>query len=405
MNAQQHSTSSRVSVLVPTRVDRMTVFINARFLCQRLSGVQRFAGEIWNALDQQLDADPVLKSAIGPLVALRPPGDARAVRWRNISLRIVGSSGGHVWEQGALFRSSRDGVLVSLGNTGPMRHPAHILALHDANIWDIPQAFSPSYRLLHRLNRPSLARRAKRLITVSDFSANRLSTCLDIPQSRFVIIPNGADHIEQGPSNPFAIHRYGLKRDGYLLCVGNQSPNKNIGRLIQAHASAGVAVPPLVIVGGTISGLEAELQKTTNEVRVLGRVDDGTLRSLYEGALGFVFPSLYEGFGMPPLEAMQVGTPVLAANRTAMPEILKNAPLWFDPTDVVEMSKVMIQFANLPKGERANMVRRGKDVAEQFTWTRSASLLVQQILSLKASISGGVLDVPHRNTASSRKVS
>ena len=383
----------------------MTLFINARFLCQKMSGVQRFAAEIWTAFDRLLDDDPILKMAIGPVIALTPIGQLRSVLWRNISVLQVGQTRGHVWEQGALFRASKNDVLVSLGNAGPLRHAAHIVALHDANIWDIPQAFAPSYRVLHRTSRPILARRAKRLITVSTFSANRLSTHLGVSQNRFSIIPNGANHIDKVVADVDAIKRFGLSPNGYFLSVGNQSPNKNIDRLITAHGLAGSSIPPLVIVGGAVSGLSNDTRQNNERVHVLGRLSDGALRSLYEHAFGFVFPSLYEGFGIPPLEAMQLGTPVLSSNQTAMPEVLQDAPMWFDPMNVEDMANAMQQFSKMPKDERTKMRERAKQVAAQFTWEKSAVLLVQQILSLKATISNGGQGVPHHSVASKRKVS
>jgi glycosyltransferase involved in cell wall biosynthesis len=338
----------------------MTVFINARFLCQPLSGVQRFSGEILNALDRLMDDDPMLKAALEPVIALRPVGESRTARWNNISLRRVGTTQGHVWEQGALHTASKTGILVSLGNVGPLRHPAQILALHDANIWDIPQAFSSRYRLLHKTIRPVLARRAMGLITVSHFSAARLSYHLGVPQ------------------------RFSLAKNGYLLSVGNQSPNKNISRLIEAHLRAGPNLPPLVIVGGDANGTERQVQHSTQRVHLLGRVDDATLRCLYANALGFIFPSLYEGFGIPPLEAMLLGTPVMAAKRSALPEVLQDGALWFDPTDVDRMARALNQFATLPAAALADLKRRGTKIARQFTWEQSAWLLAAEILSLKA---------------------
>jgi glycosyltransferase involved in cell wall biosynthesis len=362
----------------------MTVFINARFLCQPLSGVQRFSGEILNALDRLMDDDPMLKAALEPVIALRPVGESRTARWNNISLRRVGTTQGHVWEQGALHTASKTGILVSLGNVGPLRHPAQILALHDANIWDIPQAFSSRYRLLHKTIRPVLARRAMGLITVSHFSAARLSYHLGVPQQRFKVIPNGADHILRVPAESGALERFSLAKNGYLLSVGNQSPNKNISRLIEAHLRAGPNLPPLVIVGGDANGTERQVQHSTQRVHLLGRVDDATLRCLYANALGFIFPSLYEGFGIPPLEAMLLGTPVMAAKRSALPEVLQDGALWFDPTDVDRMARALNQFATLPAAALADLKRRGTKIARQFTWEQSAWLLAAEILSLKA---------------------
>lgn len=383
----------------------MTVFINARFLCQTLSGVQRFAGEIVAAMDDLLGSDPAMATAIGPIVALHPDGVLRRPQWRHIDVKQVGRTYGHIWEQGALYRASKDGLLISLGNAGPLRHPAHMVALHDANIWEIPYVFSPGYKMLHKTMRPILARRAKQLLTVSKFSATALSKYLEVPEDRFSIIPNGANHILKAVVEPWVLQEHKLHKQGYLLSVGNHSPNKNVAKLIEAHSLVGPFVPPLVIVGGTASGVEIERLPQNSKVRFLGRVSDGALRALYEQARGFVFPSLYKGFGIPPLEAMQIGTPVLAAYRTAVPEILQDGAMYFDPTDVGKMARALWQFSSLSTVARTDLIARGRNVAAGFTWEKSGMLLAEQILMLKLTGSKGA-QVPRTKYAShARKAS
>ena len=383
----------------------MTVFINARFLCQKLSGVQRFAGEIVAALDNLIGTDPILAAAIGPIIALHPEGVLRHAQWRNIKVKQVGRTYGHIWEQGALYRASKGGLLISLGNAGPLRHPAQIVALHDANIWEIPDAFSSSYKMLHKTMRPILARRAKRLLTVSKFSATALSKYLEIQADKFSIIPNGANHIMNVVADPWILQKHKLHKKGYLLSVGNQSPNKNIAKLLEAHALLGSLVPPLVIVGGSASGVEIERLPKNTRARFLGRVSDGALKALYEQASGFVFPSLYEGFGIPPLEAMQIGTPVLAAYRTALPEILQDGAMYFDPTDVDEMALALRHFSSLSTVARSDLIARGKNIARAFTWEKSGRLLAEQILSLKVTESKDVQGVHTKHASPVRKAS
>lgn len=383
----------------------MTIYINARFLCQRLSGVQRFASEVLSALDHQLDQDSVLAAAIGPIVALHPDGVLRQPTWRQISAQKIGRTRGHVWEQGALLRASKEGILISLGNSGPLGHPAQILALHDANIWEFPDAFSLRYKMLHKTMRPILARRAQRLLTVSKFSANALSKWLDVPEERFEIVPNGADHIADVALDPWVLQKSGLHQKGYILSVGNLSPNKNIERLIEAHSCAGPLVPPLAVVGGVATGVETQRLKATTRVHFLGRVSDSALRSLYENAAGFVFPSLYEGFGIPPLEAMQLGTPVLAADRTALPEVLQDGAMYFDPTNVQQMALALQQFSGQPNAARLELISRGRKVAASFTWEKSGRLLAAQILSLKATKSSGGQGVHTMHAWPKRKAS
>ena len=345
-----------------------------------MSGVQRYATEILTGLDQLLVEDSDLLRRIGPVVAFHPAGKARIPEWRHIQTRLLPGRGGHFWEQTTLLKATRESVLVSLGNSGPIRHPKHLLALHDANVWSIPGAYSKRYRMLHKTIRPMLAHKAAGLVTVSRYSARELSRHLRIAADRFVVIPNGADHILRVTRDTGTLERFGLAAGGYLLSVGNQSPNKNIARLIEAHRMAGSEAKPLVIAGGVASGVAGEVLNSGDRVKLLGRVSDETLRSLYEQAAGFVFPSLYEGFGIPPLEAMLLGTPVLAARRAALPEVLQDAPFWFDPLDISDMAAALLRFSRMSGTERTSRIELGRKVAGQFRWTMNARLLADEIV-------------------------
>jgi glycosyltransferase involved in cell wall biosynthesis len=346
----------------------MTLFINGRFLTQPVSGVQRYAREVLGALDDLLARGP----RAGPVEVLVPQPVAPP-DWRVLQTRVVRGGRGHIWEQGALYRASCDGVLLSLGNSGPLRHRAHVLCLHDANLFEIPQAFSARYRAWHRMLRPALARRAAALLTVSDHSAKALARHLGVAQGRFDIVPNSAEHVLEWSTRSEVPAKYGLRSGGYFLSVGNQSPNKNIARLVAAHGQAR-GVPPLAIVGGGVPGVAH--QAAGQGAHMLGRVPDADLRGLYEGAAGFVFPSLYEGFGIPPLEAMQLGVPALCARSGAMPDVLGQAAMWFDPRDTADMTRALEGFAAMDSTHRMTRTVIGRAVAAQYRWRDSAARIL-----------------------------
>lgn len=356
----------------------MTLYLNARFLDQPASGVQRYARELVGALDRALQADPALAAGVGPVVALHPGGVA-PTGWRAIEQRAVPGARGHLWEQGPLWRASRDGVLVSLCNCGPLAHRRQILALHDANVFRDAAGFSRRYRALHRRLRPALARRAARLVTVSGFSARELADVLGVRPARFAVIGNAATHLPRVPPDPDALAAHALTPGGYFLAVGNRTPNKNLARLAAAHARAGCRQPPLVIAGGTMPGVAWAQAAGGVGVRALGRVDDATLRALYDGAAAFVWPSLYEGFGIPPLEAMALGVPVLSSDRTAMPEVLGDAPLYFDPEDVESMTAALRQAAAWSPEEIATRGAAGLARAARFSWEDGAHRLLRLV--------------------------
>ncbi len=353
------------------------IYLNARFLTQPVSGVQRYAREIIGALDRRLAADPALAAKMGPIRAFCPEGAPIAAPpgWRVIVPEPLPGGRGHFWDQTALWRASRDGVLISLCNAGPLLHRRHILTLHDANLYVIPEAFSPAYLRLHRLLRPLLAARAARLTTVSAFSAGELARFCRVAVEKFTVIPNAADHLEGVVPEPAALARHGLTEGGYLLAVGNQSPNKNIARLVAAHAACGPDVPPLAVAGGFTQGVARDALQATDRVHVLGRVSDGELKALFAGAAGFVWPSLYEGFGIPPLEAMRLGTPVLSSDSSAMPEVLGGAARYMPALSVSAMTAALEAFAQTSPEARAKWVARGRARAAEFTWTAAAERL------------------------------
>ncbi len=347
------------------------VFINARFLTQPLSGVQRYALEICRALDGL-----AAQRSVGPIIALYParqkvvdPG------WQNIELRRVQGGRGHFWEQTALWQASRTGRLISLCNSGPLRHDNQIVALHDANIYAIPGAFSHSYRIFHSWMRPRLARRARRLITVSAFSAQELARYCGLSATDFRVIPNSADHLAGTAPDLARLYRFNLKPDQYLLAVGNQSPNKNIARLVAAHAQCPDA-PVLAIAGGGANGLTHADIKGDDRIRNLGRIPDNDLVALYKGAKGFVWPSLYEGFGIPPLEAMALGTPVLSSSSSAMPDVLGDAAMYFDPSDTNDILRCLRAFQNLDPVKLDQIKASGCAQARRYSWMDSANTLL-----------------------------
>lgn len=363
----------------------MSVFINARCLTQPQSGVQRYARELLSALDT------LWATQGGPKATAFFPQDAdlqTRPAWSHIQLRPLAGGTGHFWEQRALARASRGGALVSLCNSGPLAHPSQILALHDAHIFDHPQTFSAGYRFWHSALRPRLAQRAARLLTVSPHAAGRLSTHVGVPAARFDIVPNAAGHILRVRPKPGACLSFGVLPRSYFLCVGNASPLKNLHRLIAAHSVLPAEAPPLVVVGATPHGLRSAQTASSERLRFLGRVTDAELVGLYQDAIGFVFPSLDEGFGIPPLEAAALGAPVVAAKAGAMPWVLGDAPIWCDPQDAGDIARALSTLWHLPERQRIKRIAQGKLRAAAFSWTESAAQLNEIVTQVQPRAQG-----------------
>lgn len=355
------------------------VYLNGRFLTQLRTGVHRYSEELIGALDRCLQDDPELLRG-AEVELLVPPGATRVTTWENISIRTIGRWQGHFWEQTELFLASRNGILISLTGSGPLLHPNHILAFHDANIFANPQFFTKAYGRFHRSLRPKLARRAKALITVSLFSRDELCKYTKVNPDKFTIIGNSAEHILRAEYDTHTLTRFDLQPQRYILCVGT-SPNKNVALAIKAVEKVAPKGYVLVLVAGEGKKTRTHYESKINDrvwLKKLDRVTDSELHTLYKNAAVFLFPSRYEGFGVPPLEAMLLGCPVIASDATAMPEVLSDAALFFRNNDDDDLARVIRDFIGTPEAY-ANLAEAGQQRARMFTWHAGAKRLVKVV--------------------------
>ena len=359
----------------------MTIYINGRFLTQKTSGVQRFAREIVCALDRRLS-----DGGKGVDMHLLTPQGGDRLPLSAIAQSSVGPLSGHVWEQTSLFAAARAGALLNLCNSGPVLHRRSLTVIHDAMIFRTPENFSWKYRLVHQTLGHLLARRSK-IATVSSFSKGELQEVIGARD--VAIIANSCDHMATIPADDSVLTRHGLDAQAYLLFVGSPTPNKNIARAIEAIDSMGETAPYFVVVGAAASsvfqaptaGEGAPARPQADRVIFTGRLSDGEIVSLYRHAGALLFPSLYEGFGIPPLEAMVLGCPVLSSDIVPTREVCGDAALYFDPLQ----PQAMVQAIGTVMGDaglRQEMIDRGRRRAGQFSWDRSAADLLAALAPL-----------------------
>jgi glycosyltransferase involved in cell wall biosynthesis len=343
--------------------------LNARFATRPMSGVDRAAQELSRAL-----------MAMGDEVDLRAfAPKAPALAELPVSL-THGRLGGQAWEQLELPRARGDRLLFSPCNTGPLAVRDQVVLIHDAQPWLQPQAYSPAFRAWYRLLLPKLARRARAVLTISDYSRDQLERFGIVPPGKAHVVLNGADHILRLAPDPDTLARHGLTSGGYLLALGNLSPHKNLALLMRAAAARPAGQPPLVIAGGGNSRVFADAGlEPPPGVRLLGRVSDGELRALYTHATAFVFPSLTEGFGLPPLEAMLCGCPTVVSRAGAIPEVCGDASLYVDPTDEAGWTRAMVEIVACGASARQAAVEAGQRRAAPFTWARAARQMVDHL--------------------------
>lgn len=352
------------------------VYINGKFTAQRTTGVQRVASRLVQALDAV--AEP------GRWVLLCPPG-AMPPRLRNIAARGPGRAGWplHAWEQATLPWAAHDGLLLNLAGSAPAFARRQAVLLHDAAVFDHPQAYTAAFVAWYRWLFRRLALRAEALFTVSAFSRERLALHLGLVPERFTLLPNGADHLDAVAADEAVLAAHGLSGRRFLLAVGSANPTKNLPALVAAFAQLRDPALRLVIVGGQNPQVFAGEAGAADPpgVQRTGPLDDAPLKALYQHATALVFPSLYEGFGLPPLEAMACGCPVAAARAASMPEVCGEAALYFDPHDVASIAAALRAVAD-DDALRRHLQQAGRERAAGYRWDRTAQLLNSAITAL-----------------------
>ena len=256
------------------------------------------------------------------------------------------------------------------------------LTVHDVMALEHPEWFTRGNRLQQRLVLGPAARAAAVVLTPSEFSRERAVERLGLDPDRVRVTPWGVDEVfAPGPRSDAALALLGV-RGRYLLTVGALRPRKNLeGALATFEALTDHAELELVVAGGRGWDDTELLERlgrspAADRIRLTGRVSDADLADLYRGAECFLFPSRYEGFGLPPLEAMACGAPVVSSDRSSMPEVVGGAALLVPPDDVAGWVAAVEELLASPE-RRAELVERGRRRAALFTWERCARATVE----------------------------
>lgn len=282
---------------------------------------------------------------------------------------------------GLAARSGCD-LVHSLGSTAPLTGRfARVTTIHDLNYKLVPDAhFGARARVMGMLV-PAAARRSHRVMVDAESTREDLATHLGTPSSKVDVVPLGVSEIPSVvPLAESALRsQLSLGSRRVLLSVSAKRPHKNLVRLIEAHAGIEAAERPVLVLPGYPTEHEAELRSraaalgTAEDVRFPGWLSDEEVEGLYALADVFVFPSLYEGFGLPVLEAMARGVPVATSSRSSLGEVAGDAALLFSPESVDEIRAAVGRL--LADDElRAQLRSRGRTHAAAFTWERTAAL-------------------------------
>jgi glycosyltransferase involved in cell wall biosynthesis len=345
------------------------VCINGRFLTQRVTGVQRYARETLLELDRAL----ANSSPSGRRWLLLAPRNTVFPALERIECRHVGRLTGHAWEQLELPRFSRAGLLLSFCSTGPLFKKHQIITVHDASVCRVPEAFSWRFRWWYRLVIRRVVARAPRTLAVSDFAASEIVRWFGGERERISVTTEGWQHLSRCAADSSILAEHGLRAGRYVLAVSSPTPNKNFGLVLRAAEDLAGEDVQFAIAGAADPKVFAAHALPASRVKSLGYVSDAQLKALYEHALCFVFPSRYEGFGIPPLEAMSCGCPVIAANIDAVSEVCGRAAEYFDPADHEMLAAQIRELARAGDDvERTRMRDLGLQRAQAFSWQVAA---------------------------------
>lgn len=355
------------------------LLLNARFFNRPVTGVERLALELARGLRVAL-----AQRGAPDLEVVVPPGTQVAEATGRLGdpapmVEVAGRLHGHAWEQFDLPRVRREAWLLNLCNTGPVARRRQALLICDAQVMLHPESYSRAFRWWYRAMMTLASRRAAVVFTISDFSKTQLERFGLVPRGKARVLRLGVDHLDAVPADGTVLTRHGLTARPYILAIGSLARHKNLALLIDAFVAADLSDVDLVVAGGGNPRIfqGAGLREAAN-IRFLGRVSDEELKALYAGAHAFACPSLSEGFGFTPLEAMRMGCPVVATTGGAVPEVCGDAALYADPADRDAWSRALrriVEEAPL----RAELAQRARARAALFTWRDAARQVLAAI--------------------------
>ena len=319
-----------------------------------MTGVQRYTDELCQRLDGRIERVSPRRPMHGPM--------------------------GHLWEQLLLPKLAAGRVLWSPANAGPISLERQVVTFHDIAVLDHPEWFGKRFAAWYRWLVPRLARRVKRIVAVSEFTKSRLVDSLGVDASKVAVIPNGVDERFRQTSRVGLCElrrRLPVPRSAYVLSVGSLEPRKNLARLLEAWSRCVDSIPPSIWL--VISGIKGASQVFRNtpamslprRVHFTGYVPERELPALYRGALTLVYPSVYEGFGLPALEAMASGVPPIVGDNTSLPEIVSDAGLSVDPHNVGAIADAIIRMV-YDVDLREELSRRSLARSRLFDWNKTA---------------------------------
>jgi glycosyltransferase involved in cell wall biosynthesis len=349
--------------------------INGDFVALKPTGVPRYAREVTLALDKLVgEGHPLTEGLRLDLVA---PHQVVDLPLRNIPIRVVPEFDKprlpQLWVQLQLPRFAPGGV-VSFCNLAPVAKRRHIVCIHDLHTFVQPESYGRGFRVAHKVILPLLGRRARQITTVSSLSRDHLIRYGVAPAEKITVTYNGADHASRWNA---ANSTLALGSRPFVVCLGQNQRYKNM-ELIWRMAPALDALGLDIYMAGAISPdvLASYGGERPANLRLLGRIGDDDLAKVFGAALCFLFPSRIEGFGLPAVEAMSCGCPVIAADAPCLPEVCGEAALYAGPDDDAGWTDAVARLRD-DAALRQNMIELGRARAARYSWRGIAEVYLR----------------------------
>jgi len=344
--------------------DRRLV-INCRWMGKEVTGTERYASEVTRQLLQMPGLD----------ITLLVPAAIEVPEWAKGAKISRSRLDGVLFEQFAIpFRTMFRHVL-NMGGPAPILKRNQSVVLYDASVFRFPENFSTGFVAWYKFLYWTLPRVALRIVTISDFSATEISQLVKIPLKDITVATCGSDHADRFvPKHPH------LEISGdFVVCVGTLAKRKNLVPIIDKLSESGIRT---VVVGASgtsrIFGDEPDTRVPNSNITFAGRLTDDEVAWLFDHALALIFPSLYEGFGLPIVEAQARGCPVIAARSSSIPEVIGSGGTMFCPYEPAQAVEAVLALIENP-AMRERLAVEGRRNASRFKWRRTAEIIVSQL--------------------------
>lgn len=339
--------------------------VNGRYLTQKATGVHRYAFEICNKLHEMgVDFHVAVPNEIHPDYKF------------NFKVVKCGSLNTHLWEQISLPRYLKrigSPLLISFTGCGPINYSNQIMTIHDVSHERYPEWFSKNYYRFYHYMMPRIGKKAHAVLTVSEFSKKEIVDTLGINAEKIHVVHSNVPFHNKPSKEEILSFTRNPEAERYILAVSSMDPRKNFIRLVEAFDKIKDKSVKLYIIGMSFKAFNTpDLQKLIGEnVHLPGYISDEKLQTMYQNALLSVYPSLYEGFGLPPLESMTYGCPVINSDIPALREVSQDAALYVDPYNVDDITQKIEQLL-VDEPLRKELQEKGLLQIKKYSWDKSA---------------------------------